>query len=552
MNTQYTYPEIFLWEQEAWRDRDSEIRPLLDHLTELGHTHLRPRTISQKYTDRTDGTYDAKSNVLRLPDVMQPWEDMGLRVHITSMGFVCWIALVPRDVAAEPEVLFVPHSCDLKNRGWAMQTLDYYARYGKIAAQRKAVVLLYCQGGAKGSGIFMDILLELSAIFHIGLSHLMLDLSILPLAGEALPEGAFSWNGIPVTDMTDRWHSRVGHQYICSEINRHNPEFDFQRMKHSTLGREIARSMYAYEYSYSSTNDPGLIRELSDRGLAYGEHFCQGERYLTLTPKGAAGKLPLLICMKEVRSVMPFQSLIGFQFYSEFIEIAACGEMMLLFFAMETADDNELLLDILAQVKAAYPVDEGRIYIAGQSHNGYLALEFARRHPDIIAATAQLNDRHGIGAPSYSVDSLKMTDEMLAEMAKWDMPLINICGEIENVFPHITPGTPEEDNAVDSFHRRLKAFRCPDRSDQEIRGAKYSPDIATRKNGVPGDRTEVRYAMGHEIYVTDVQNVDGKWHLRFATLENLPHMITPDMAELSWSFLRRFRRLKDGSIEEIL
>ncbi|MCD7859118.1 MAG: hypothetical protein LUH51_02950 [Firmicutes bacterium] len=290
MNTQYTYLEMFLWEQDAWVDRDSEIRPMLDLLTKLGHTFLRPRTLSQKYVNRTDGVYDAKSNVLRLPEVIAPWEEMGLLVHITSMGFVCWIALVPKDVSADPELLFVPHSCDLKSRGWAMQTLDYYAKYGKIAAERKAVILLYCQGGEQGSGIFMDILLELSAIFHIGLSHLMLDLSILPLAGEALPQEAFSWNGIPVMDMTNRWHSRVGHQYICSEINRHNPEFDFQRMKHSTLGREIAKSMYDYEYSYKTTNDPELSHALDARGLTYGEHFCQGGEVPDPDPQGGSGE----------------------------------------------------------------------------------------------------------------------------------------------------------------------------------------------------------------------------------------------------------------------
>ena len=57
--------------------------------------------------------------------------------------------------------------------------------------------------------------------------------------------------------------------------------------------------------------------------------------------------------------------------------------------------------------------------------------------------------------------------------------------------------------------------------------------------------------MGHEVYVSDIYNVEGKCHLRLVTLENLPHMISPQMAELGWTFLRRFAREADGSITEL-
>ncbi len=549
MNPYYSYDSMFLWDDETWADRDAQIRPLLDKLTVLAHTVLRPLTKSDVYQDRTDGSYDPKSNVRLLPDVIAKWERLGMTVHITSMGFVSWIALVPKERSSSPQVLFVPHNCDMHAGAWAMQTLDFYENYGRLAAKDGAAVLLYCQDRPIPSGIFMDILLELSAIFHIGLEHLMLDLSILERAGEALPPDSFTWNGIPVLDMTDKWHSRVAHQYICSTLNKSNPEFDFERFKRSTLGRRIADSM-RLEYDYQRSDDPALVAQWDAKGLEYADHFCRGERYMTLCPKQAREPMPLLLCMKEVRTVMPFQALTALQFYYEFTDIAACGEMMMLFFAMETPEDNDLLMDIIEQACAQYPIDRSRIYIIGQSHNGYLALEFARRHPQTIAAVAQLNDRHGIGAPRYSVDNVKMTDEMLAGLSAWDLPLINICGQIENVFSHIEPGTEAEANAIDSFHRRLKAFRCPDKSDQEIAACRTSADTATRMNGIPGDKSEVLYAMGHACYVSDVKNIDGNWHLRFVTLENLPHMITPQMAELAWGFMRRFARQPDGSILE--
>ena len=223
---------------------------------------------------------------------------------------------------------------------------------------------------------------------------------------------------------------------------------------------------------------------------------------------------------------------------------------MLLFFAMESPEDNELLCDILAEAEALYPIERERVYITGQSHNGYLALEFARRHPERIAAIATLNDRHGISSPNYSVDPVPVSDEMLDDFAAFELPLINICGAIENVFPHTEKGSTAYKNAIDAYRRRLRAFRCPDRTDEEIEAALTSENKAERMNGVPADRSETVVSMGMEAYISDVQNRDGKWQLRFVTLENLPHMISPQMAELSWSFLRRFAR-RDGRIVEL-
>ena len=140
---------------------------------------------------------------------------------------------------------------------------------------------------------------------------------------------------------------------------------------------------------------------------------------------------------------------------------------------------------------------------------------------------------------------------MLADFARHDIPLINLCGQIENVFPHTERGTQGYRNAIDAYHRRLAAFRCPDKSDEEIEAALTGSDRANRVNGVPGDRSEIVWTMGFEAYISDVRNTDGNWHLRFVTLENLPHMISPQMAELSWSFLRRFARdAQTGEIRE--
>ncbi|MCD7917996.1 MAG: hypothetical protein LUF84_06030, partial [Clostridiales bacterium] len=133
-----------------------------------------------------------------------------------------------------------------------------------------------------------------------------------------------------------------------------------------------------------------------------------------------------------------------------------------------------------------------------------------------------------------------------------DYPLIDINGQLENSYQK-TNRTPEKiDEDVTYFQNRLAAFRLPMRSREEILAAQSSPDYVTRRNGVPADRTEVRYVMGSEAYLSDYRNENGKWYFRYISLENTPHMIMPQMAELSWEFLRRFaRNTETGEVIEL-
>lgn len=554
MNKHYDYPEITLWQPETWAHSDAAIHPLVAEELKILDETVRNVYKTGKYDGRTDGVYHPKSNMRILPDVQREWEERGMEIHITSMGFVAWIAAVPKAHTPDTPVLLRFHVADLKDELWAMDTLDYYRADTDRALADGYAMLYLVYGSAMPAGIYMDIILELSALWRLKLREFFLDIRPLKGAGRELPTGfeEEDFHGVAAVRITDRWMACTAHQFICSQLNRHNPEFDLERLIHSTLGRKIAESM-RWERDYRRWDDPGLLEEFRRRGLELEGHFTAGERWLTVRPAGGEEKLPLLICMKEVRPVGEFMAITALQFYHDQIEIAANGECMLLFFALESPDDNELLCDILKEAEELYPIDAERVYLTGQSHNGYFALEFARRHPELITAVATLNDRHGIGSPNYTLDSIPVTDEMIADYARHDLPLINICGAIENVFPHTEKGTQAYYNAIDAFHRRLRAFRCPDKSDERIMAALESADRAERINGIPGDRNETVYSMGFEAYISDMQNVDGRWHLRFVTLENLPHMISPQMAELSWSFLRRFARDgKSGEIREVL
>ena len=543
----YTYPNIFLWDDATWADREAPIQPLVNDLCKYMFEHVKPHANLGLYTGRTDGDYNAKSNVRTYPEVLESWEKKGIYCHITSMGFMAWIAMIPHGAKPNTPVVVRYHSVDMKDENWAMDTLSYYKEMNENAAANGFAVVYLVTGAPFGSGIFTDILMEVSALWRLDLKPIYMDLTGLP-ADKFPAEEEFC--GLRVREITDQWQSFVGHQYICSTLNKRNPEFDLQKLIHSPLGKAMADGM-RMEYDYRRWDDPKLLAQIEEKGVKLEGHWLKGERYLTASPIGNEKKIPLFICMKEVRPSNEFHALTALQFYSHHLELVAMNECILLFFAMESPGDNELLVEIMDEVIANYPVDTSRIYITGQSHNGYLALDFACHHIDRITAIATLNDRHGIASPYYAHESVPVTDEMVEIFKANDLPLINICGQIENVFPHTEPGTKAREQAIDAYRRRLTAFNCPEKSVAEVEAALESSNLAERKNGVPADHTEVRYVMGHEVYIADVDNNEGAHHLRFATLDNLPHMITPQMAELSWEFLRRFARDENGRIVEL-
>lgn len=547
MSYSYTYPNISMWDDATWADREAPIQPLVNKLCKYMFESIRPNARLGLYEGRTDGTYNPKSNVRVYPDVIEALNQKGLTCHVTSMGFMAWIALIPKNYSHNTPVVVRYHSTDMKDENWAMDTLAYYQNHNEKAASNSFALVYLVTNTPFASGIFTDILMEVAALWRLDLNPIYMDLTGLP---EDIFPGTEEYCGLRVQNIINQWQAFVGHQYICSTLNKNNPEFDLQRLIHSPLGKAMADGM-RMEYDFRRWDDPALLAQLTEKGVALEGHWLDHERYLTATPMGNEKKIPLFICMKEVRTCNEFHALTALQFYSGHLELVGTGECMLLFFAMESPDDNELLMKIIDQVILDYPVDTSRIYITGQSHNGYLALEFACRHIDRITAVATLNDRHGIASPNYAMESVPVTDEMVTRFRAHELPLINICGQIENVFPHTTPGTKAYDNAIDAYRRRLYAFRCPDRSVEEVEAALNSTNLAERRNGIPADHTEVRFSMGHEVYIADVQNEDKKWHLRFISIENLPHMITPQMAELSWEFLRRFARDESGKIIEL-
>ena len=259
-----------------------------------------------------------------------------------------------------------------------------------------------------------------------------------------------------------------------------------------------------------------------------------------------------MLIFHEVSYSNPFLSLMALSDFYEYCDLVAQGQLICLFFALESPDDNDLFMDILHDAAGIFPINKSRVYVTGHSHNGHFTSEFMRRHHQELAAVATLGNGHGLLAPGYTHEVVKVTDEMVELMSTFDMPLININAITENEFVNYKVDSQGYKNAVDSWQRRLKAFNCPQKTFDEIAATRNSTDLATKVIGVPNDGTAVQLKYGCECYIADIKNNTGKKHLRLVTLENLPHMPAPQMPDLSWDFVRRFARdLETGEVVEL-
>lgn len=560
-NTHYNYEDMNLWDLNTWADRRSPLEPLLTELIKLG---AEGEPLKEYFPDRHDEVQPSTSRSAYFDDVVSEWEQNGMHFICAGMVGLCMLPVsVYERKKLDPKIILIPEYVKTQdNPHWAMNLLEKHRELLLHCAKEEIMVTFYARDSVSAAQPLVEWGLETEGLFRITMEPIYVDLSHLKNAGKELRDVPnLKWQeygeiteiaGISVVEITDKWQAKMAHQAMINEMYiAQAPQTGYNNDMHihSTAGRIQAESM-RLELDYNHPEEQALLDRWDKLGLKYEAHHTDKGYWVTMTPKCVFDKpehkIPVLMIMKEPRNSIPFMMQTAMQFYYPFIDIAANGEYMILFFALEKPDDNDVLVDILHDAAKQYPIDLERVYITGQSHNGYYSLEFARRHPDVVTAIATLCDPIGLTVGAL----VEYDDSIIDSFRSFDMPLININGQLENKLVSTEKGTQAHRNEAHCYWRRLKAWNCKEYTEDEIMAARDSEDYVTRTNGIPSDRTDVRYIMGTEVYVSDLQNNSGKWHLRFATIENTPHMIMPQMGELAWSFLRRFKR--DAETHEII
>lgn len=578
MNSQYRYENQYIWYNDAWKNKDGLVDPLMQWIGNNDTLTNAPEYPKPEGDPKKHPYYRAKTKCVDLPEVTAYWSEKGIRYTSLEQGRKYWISMLPEKAMQTPGaklkaliVMLLENSAD---PWWAMNTLAKYQAYNELAARRQDTVIIYLTAmGADTDHIFGGIMQEACCLYPVDLEKVYLDVSLPKKLGVKLSQiEGFRWKdaqgseadpdalvedfeGIPVLNISGRWGTKdsLTRGLIMNQaMNR--GMFDTEWLIHTKGGKKMTEGILL-EYKFQTVNDPGYAEYWDAMGLKLDIKETQGRRWLMYAPKQqleTGEKLPLVLAMQEVYAGNEHLAVTAASYFYEYMELAAQGECMVLFFALEDPDSNDLLADIAREAMEDYPVDRSRVYVTGHSHDGWFARHFAFRHPDMIAALATMGNHIGLPDPAVVGNRIMgVSDEEIAQYAKFDMPTINVNGACERFSQY--PETEEEQVrwAMD-WQRRLKAHRCAAPSVEEILAVRSSENKAIRALGVSADQGQTCFFDGVEHYVADIQNTDGKYHLRIASSENMPHTVTPCMVNLAWSYIRRFaRNLETGEVIDL-
>lgn len=596
MNRYFRYPHQELWQEEPWKDRISQVFGLVKWIGANDPLDTTPYPGSERVEDyRKLPGYNPKPNAISPPEMVAYWNGRDVHYECRSQGGLGWLMVAPmkcaKDFRRKTPSIFVMHNEDLSDPWWAMRTMDKYRAYNEMVAEEQNVIIVYIvSNGPDVNRIYVNILQEAYVLAPGDSNHIYMDVSTVLNAGVSLrdipeftyrnrdgsavedPDAAVIAYGsakVPVLDVSGRWENRTSltRDQMAGD-NWSSVKYEFDRLVYSQSGAELAEG-FALEYQFDDVYNPQFVEYWRDKGLLYESHETKARHWKSAVPLGALEepekKLPVICVLQEVNSANEHLAVKEVCYFYEYFRLAAQGECILVNFVLEDMDSNDLLVDILKEAFEAYPCDPSRVYVAGHSHNGFFSLEFAIRHPDMVAAVATFGDPAGL----MTIGNLPVVGERLEKLMSMDMPLINLSGMTEHIvhFPlsrtgedyrsasEAKPGTSHPytlEERVASWQLRLKAFNCPMKTKEEIVATQTSRNKAIRLTGIPGDRGETVWIDGFELYIVDIKNNAGREHLRIVAEENMPHNTTPAQQKVSWSFLRRFARdLSTGEVIEL-
>ena len=587
INQNYTYEDMKLWDSASWKEKASCITPLARYIEDYADRNFRR---SEKTEVPGDLVPEPRTKAVLYPSFKEYWDSRSMFYSCNTMMDVRWIGMVPTgvDKSADMDILLTLHVADIFDPAWAMDTMETYKDYNEYAADHGMTAIYIVTDKVDPEDMYIRIMNEAAALFHIGYRRVFLNLLALKEGGTKLsqipgftlldkdrnpvpdPDKEVSYlPGLdtPLLEITDTWADGYSMlQQLLAGDRYSNTQFDRERFVKSKMGMHVAEGL-RLEYDFFDSNDPGVKQYFDERGLDFAYHTYQGENWVSIVPQKVVPetKLPVVCLFTEVNyRANKHLGLTSFAYFYEFTKIAAQGDCMLIEFALETPQDNDLLSEILEEAAKEYPLDRERVYVVGHSHNGHYALAYARRHPDEVAGCVQMGDDIGIAAPQFIGTYFQISDEELERMSHIEMPIMEISGECEHSSfiplntdaPFFRQGYQNNlatlDRRIDTWQRRLKLMNCPEKTAEEIIATRQSSDYVIRRTGIPADSTQVLFLDGAEFLIADVKNKNGKNLLRIGISGNTCHLVTAPMQDMAWSFLRRFARNREtGELIEL-
>lgn len=319
-------------------------------------------------------------------------------------------------------------------------------------------------------------------------------------------------------------------------------------------------------------------------------------RWTLLVPMGRTEEMPLIIYLHGGgNSIEAEENMTGFA------QIAAREGFMI---ACPQNTNADRIGQIMEAVKERYPLDEGRVYLAGFSQGGAQTHSAYMRHPHIFAGVVTSGD--SIWNP-WDPFEVNYTDKELENTRRCVVPLMMLCGQCEpfayaplndyqpvpfgangrhwgspdtfsNVGknPDVDPTRihdlskgkfdaafgkaedhkwrtarkllpkPGEDPGrwnLDRVNTRLRLLGCQERDVEKcLSFRQLHQDELHYITGIYGDAEEIQYHYGYRHYCVGISDERNREVFRYIVVQNSPHWPQLAMGELGWKFLKKYRR----------
>ena len=221
----------------------------------------------------------------------------------------------------------------------------------------------------------------------------------------------------------------------------------------------------------------------------------------------------------------------------------------------DAPSDEDFMLALIEHMKAAYAIDERRIYVSGFSMGGMMSNAMACAHPELIAAAAPCNAylegyfcsrdsmmknrSQGLHIMEQSAEPSPVRQEADAKKAKQDyrMPVFQTSGLLDQTWP-----IPDGDNSRIWTFNYWKAYN-------NIPVEPYVPNPAY-ESGLTADETvydgEDGRFLHHQWFSRD-EGSPALYELFLA--KRMPHALDLRAMEYAWAFMKKFSRCPDGTLQ---
>ncbi len=568
-NKYFNYDNINVWSQEYWAGRFAPVDDLVRWVSDkdpLVETPYEP----------PEGAYapipsDANGFTGYVdPEELAYWDALGVKMEIHHIWVAKWISLVPKEAKRNsgvnyPMVLSVhqEHVWPVCDPFWPMRTIRQCRDFAREVVADGSILLITVTEGPDVTRQYSNIIMEACSLYPIDYTHIRFNVTPIYRAGNRLadmpgflpcdeegtpmenPDDQTETLGVyKLLDISRTWKSmgspNFGQLIGLEGQSSSNATYDSERFIHTAMAQRLVEPLML-ERTFMSCDDPQLQKFWEKHGVKFEAHDSNHERWFGMVPlcvyDQPEEKLPVMLIFQEVYYCNDHLPIEAASYWYEYCRLAMQGECILVFYACERMDHNEYMAQVYREAAKLYPIDRTRVYITGYSHNSGTATQFAFNHPDIITAVAG-------GAPGMLMPGMPQEERQkkIMEQREIDMPCIMVMGMNEHSMPNEELTYENSGFLKEIRMNALKAYPCQPRTEEDFKAAFRSEDTATRKVGVPGDKSEVLFLEGVEHYIVDVKNTDGNYHLRFVAIENMPHNPFPSLQMMEWSFVRRFER----------